>query len=117
MASRYDKAGIFFYNENDGQIGVLPLTSGMTGSDTGAPPAPQQPVQQPPVTQTPVTQDHAHSPADITVLLNGQALSFDQPPTIVNDRTLVPLRAIFQALGAQVNWDSATQTISILHLH
>ena len=27
MVSRYGKAGVFFYNENDGRVGVLPLTS------------------------------------------------------------------------------------------
>ena|GEM_PF-6811561 len=30
---------------------------------------------------------------------------------VVNGRTLVPLRAIFEQLGAEVNWDGAAQTI------
>lgn len=34
----------------------------------------------------------------------------DTPPTIVDGRTLVPLRAIFEALGAEVQWDNATRT-------
>ncbi len=34
----------------------------------------------------------------------------DTPPTIVDGRTLVPLRAIFEALGAEVEWDNATRT-------
>lgn len=46
------------------------------------------------------------------VVLNGQQLSFDVPPVIENGRTLVPLRAIFEAIGATVNWDDATQTVS-----
>lgn len=46
------------------------------------------------------------------VVLNGQTLDFDVPPLIENDRTLVPLRAIFEALGAGVQWDGATQTIT-----
>lgn len=29
-----------------------------------------------------------------------------------NDRTLVPLRAVFEAMGAEVLWDEATQTIT-----
>jgi peptide/nickel transport system substrate-binding protein len=35
----------------------------------------------------------------------------DVAPTIQNGRTLVPMRAIFEALGAQVHWDDATSTI------
>jgi hypothetical protein len=58
---------------------------------------------------------HAQPPAataDITVSVNGAALSFDQPPIVENGRTLVPLRAIFEALGADVNWDAASQTVT-----
>ena len=50
--------------------------------------------------------------AEITVTLNGQRLSFDQPPVLINDRTLVPLRVIFESLGAEVLWDNDTQTVS-----
>ena len=51
--------------------------------------------------------------ADITVTLNGEAIDFaDQAPAIVEGRTLVPLRAIFEALGASVEWDQATKTVS-----
>ncbi|HAS04570.1 MAG TPA: hypothetical protein DCR71_02240 [Dehalococcoidia bacterium] len=46
------------------------------------------------------------------VVLDGQTLSFDVPPVIENNRTLVPLRAIFEALGASVQWDGATQTVT-----
>ena len=50
---------------------------------------------------------------DITVTLDGTAIDFaDQAPTIVEGRTLVPLRAIFEALGATVEWDQATKTVS-----
>lgn len=52
----------------------------------------------------------AHPP--ITVYVNGTALSFDQPPIIREERTLVPMRAIFQALGASVSWDEPTQTVT-----
>ena len=51
--------------------------------------------------------------ADITVTLNGEAIDFaDQPATIVEGRTLVPLRAIFEALGASVEWDQSTKTVT-----
>ena len=50
--------------------------------------------------------------AAIQVELNGHPLSFRVPPTQVNGRTMVPLRGIFESLGAQVNWDADTSTIT-----
>lgn len=46
------------------------------------------------------------------VVLNGEKLSFDVPPIIENGRTLVPLRSVFEALGADILWDDATQTVT-----
>lgn len=47
------------------------------------------------------------------VVLNGQPLTFqDAEPTIENNRTLVPLRAIFEALGVAIQWDGNTQTVT-----
>ena len=43
--------------------------------------------------------------------MNNNAINFDQQPIVENGRTLVPLRAIFESLGAEVDWDSKTQTI------
>lgn len=40
----------------------------------------------------------------ITVLLDGEAIVFDVQPQIINSRTMVPMRAIFTALDAQVEW-------------
>lgn len=49
---------------------------------------------------------------DIRVIVNGDEVVFpDQKPAIVNDRTLVPLRAIFEALKAEVEWDDETKTV------
>jgi hypothetical protein len=45
-----------------------------------------------------------------TVILDGKNLSFDVPPMIEDGRTLVPLRAIFEAMGATVSWDDNTKT-------
>lgn len=49
---------------------------------------------------------------EISVKVDGGKVYFDQLPQIVNDRTLVPLRAIFEALGAEVGWDGATRTVT-----
>ena len=48
---------------------------------------------------------------DISVLINGKTTNFDVPPVIENGRTLVPLRAIFEALGADVEWLNDTREI------
>ena len=48
----------------------------------------------------------------ISVTLNGVQIPFDVEPQIIDSRTMVPLRAIFEALGATVEWDSDTQTVS-----
>jgi hypothetical protein len=47
----------------------------------------------------------------VSVVIDGQAVTFaDQAPIIDNSRTLVPLRAIFEAMGATVTWDADTST-------
>jgi|GEM_PF-5225197 len=47
-----------------------------------------------------------------SVYLNGALLKFDdQPAVIQNGRTLVPLRKIFESLGATVNYDPYTKRI------
>lgn len=47
----------------------------------------------------------------IAVFIDGQYLSADVPPQIIADRTMVPLRAIFEALGATVDWNDETKTV------
>ena len=41
----------------------------------------------------------------IKVLLNGEYVNFDVEPQLVNGRTMVPFRAIFEAMGATVEWN------------
>ncbi len=38
----------------------------------------------------------------VVVTVNGQAMSFDQPPVMRNNRVFVPMRAIFERLGSSV---------------
>jgi hypothetical protein len=50
-----------------------------------------------------------------TVLVGGVPIVFDSPPYIdSNSRLMVPLRAIGEALGGQVGWESATGTITVI---
>lgn len=48
---------------------------------------------------------------EITITIDGAPLQTDSPARIVNDRTLVPVRAIFEAMGAKVDWDENTRTV------
>ncbi|UZN01429.1 copper amine oxidase N-terminal domain-containing protein (plasmid) [Lysinibacillus sp. MHQ-1] len=48
-----------------------------------------------------------------TAVINGQAVSIDVPAQIRNGTTLVPLRFISEALGANVKWDNKTLTATI----
>jgi len=48
---------------------------------------------------------------DIDVVVNGEKLVLDVAPVIVNDRTMLPMRAIFEALGANVNWLPSSRII------
>ncbi len=48
--------------------------------------------------------------SDIYVRLNDKILGFAQPPVMENDRTLVPMRFLFEQMGADVNWNDSTQT-------
>ena len=63
------------------------------------PPAPIDPGPRPPADQ-------------IAVMIGGKYVVYDVPPVIENGTTLVPLRATFEALGAYVEWDEATQTVT-----
>lgn len=42
--------------------------------------------------------------SDVTVTINGVPVEFDQPPIIQNGRTLVPVRAVFEAMGCDVQY-------------
>jgi len=53
----------------------------------------------------------AQTASPVRVTINGTPLTMDVAPTIQNGRTLVPMRAIFEALGATVHWDDATSVI------
>jgi len=47
-----------------------------------------------------------------TVVVNGQPLMLDVAPLVEDNHTLVPLRTIFEALSASVDWDGSTQTVT-----
>jgi len=50
---------------------------------------------------------------NIQIIANGKFVATEAEPFIVNGRTYVPLRAISEALGAWVDWNSATNMVTI----
>lgn len=48
--------------------------------------------------------------ADISVTIDGKRQKYEQSPVIREGNTLAQLRAIFEAMGAAVDWDAGTQT-------
>jgi endonuclease YncB( thermonuclease family) len=54
------------------------------------------------------------TPSAVSVTINGTKQHYDQPPVIDNGRTLVPLRGIFESLGATVQWDANKKTVTSL---
>ena len=44
---------------------------------------------------------------------NGKTFTMDVPPMIINDRTMLPVRALASALDLNIQWDDATRTVAI----
>ncbi|MBQ9605259.1 MAG: leucine-rich repeat protein [Firmicutes bacterium] len=52
-------------------------------------------------------------PDHINVIVNGEQIKFkNAQPVIIDSRTLVPMREIFEALGLVVDWDAETKTVT-----
>ncbi|MCR3956250.1 MAG: stalk domain-containing protein [Gudongella sp.] len=48
----------------------------------------------------------------ISIIVDGKEVMFDSPPIIEEGRTLVPLRAIFESLEAEVEWDPIDRKVT-----
>jgi len=48
-----------------------------------------------------------------TMEAGNTGVALDSPPIIVENRTLIPIRAVVEALGGTVSWDASTQTVII----
>ena len=84
--------------------------SNVTPVTPTVPPAP--PVTPVPTPITPTAPSGAPpAPGTIGVIIGNSWVQYDIPPQVINGRTLVPLRATFEALGAYVDWNEVTQTV------
>lgn len=52
--------------------------------------------------------------SDARIFYNGEKIDFDVPPIVENDRTLIPLRGLFEKMGAEVSWDGNTSTAAVV---
>ncbi|MBQ9605387.1 MAG: copper amine oxidase N-terminal domain-containing protein [Firmicutes bacterium] len=51
---------------------------------------------------------------DISVSINGNIVSFpNQQPVIVEGRTLIPLRGVFDNMGYAIDWNGETKTVTL----
>ncbi len=55
--------------------------------------------------------NQAHGQEPISVFIDDLSLKPDVAPVIYNDRTLVPFRAIAEAMNVEVIWDEPTRTV------
>ena len=60
----------------------------------------------------PTAQNSTSDHQKISVRIKGVLQEYDQPPVIISGRTYVPLRGIFEALGAKVDWNEKLKTIT-----
>ncbi len=51
--------------------------------------------------------------SDVNVTFNGEQMRFDVPPMIMNERTMVPMRAVFETLDASVTYTSTGEGVFV----
>ena len=59
---------------------------------------------------------HDYKVRDITLMLNNDKFEPKEgqmPPIILNDRTLVPVREVFEYLGGTVNWENSERRVDV----
>lgn len=61
-----------------------------------------------------MTEIKAHLNHGINIELNGQPWQPEKTPITYDSSTYLPLRAVGEALGAQITWDGSTRTVSIV---
>jgi len=59
---------------------------------------------------------HKYGAEEVYVVVNNKQLTnLAMPPIIINDRTLVPVREVFEHLGANVDWKESTREVNITY--
>jgi len=55
---------------------------------------------------------YAQELSPIKILINGEELKTDVGVEVVNERTMLPLRAVFEKMGCKVDWNNDTKQIT-----
>lgn len=64
-------------------------------------------------TKTTTTTTTTSSSDEIKIYVNGSRVYPDSAPVIINDRTLVPIRVVAEALGFRVDWDGVNRAVEV----
>lgn len=54
----------------------------------------------------------AYAADKINVFIDRESIEMNNDPIIINGRTLIPIRSIFEALGAQIDWDGTYNKVT-----
>jgi N-acetylmuramoyl-L-alanine amidase len=49
----------------------------------------------------------------VSLNVDGDPIKSDVPPVIIKERTLIPARAVFESMGAEVSWDEDNRLVQI----
>ena len=55
----------------------------------------------------------SYAKSDIKLFVDGKQVVTDVAPAVVNNRTLVPVRAIAESFGSKVGWIAESKTVTI----
>ena len=55
-----------------------------------------------------------YSNGAITILVNARPVESDSTPLIIDDRTVVPIRAIAESMDYKVSWDPDKQLVTLV---
>lgn len=55
----------------------------------------------------------AYASGGIKIVVNGKTVAADVAPRVINNRVMVPISFVSQALGADVTWDQKTQMVGV----
>lgn len=58
--------------------------------------------------------NHNYSAGAVNIVVDGEEITgLDMPPVILNERTLIPARAVFEAVGANVDWNGNARQVYV----
>ena len=57
--------------------------------------------------------EEVRTSSNVRLVVNGTPVSSDVAPIIINERTMIPARAVFEQLGGTVSWNQAAQQVTI----